>query len=412
MSAQLGNIDRTGLQSLAIELLYNICEQASLSSSGRKNTHALCRMRLVCKQLDFAVQLLLFVDVDLSTMKESLQLETTRSQLQMLANRNSAACRLSKSLTIRCGDLFSPSLPARITSWDNWKSADDIEIGLTKQALTLWITPTITSLYQTRKVRWVVGHYEPHSNIVAILYGLRYLPNLEDLTIELSRAPEDEFPLSWLSNLRFINISWRCTEIPTLFIHQLSQLIQQSPNLSRLDIRAVHKSARTLQQLFSGCSNPLQLEHLSLRGLCVTPDDFKSYALPHLKVLKSFSLTENTYIAPGGRDKFVPPNREIWEVLHCAKIQLSAIETDVAADPALLEYLSTFRDCQGLTLSPNMGTWACFESAHRFFHNILPGMITTLERLTLIPGAAGPWCFRDELNLNFQLSNILTLKNG
>ncbi|KAF9011706.1 hypothetical protein BDQ17DRAFT_1344658 [Cyathus striatus] len=373
----------TGLQNLAFELLHEICFQAAFSATGtnRLRLDILCKLRLVCKQMDYAAQPLIFARLHFNAGKLNTRLQRFRSQLEMTSGGTTQGCRLARRLVINYGDIFSRHSPS--SSVQHLKSGTEEFI---EKVLFEKLSSSIS-----HSTRWILGHYEPTWTIPRVFEGLKLLPSLQHLTLDISRISESYFPLSSLSNMRSIRLSWKYYGTPFRVLEELTKLIQQSPNLTDLEVTAIHKTKFSLGSLLHGVMRPLRLQTLKVYGLYVSPVDFQ-ICLPHLRELKSFELCKNTYIAPGGRETYIPPNFEIWRLMLQEQVYLDDISTDVVDDEALLEYLQVCPGIRSISLNPNMGTWASKEAAEVFYRDIIPKQ-PMLEELSLLPAAAGPWCY-------------------
>ena len=197
-----------------------------------------------------------------------------------------------------------------------------------------------------------MGEHDPQSIHDQIFESSQILP-LKELAVHILDGGTPSFRIGSLFNLRKICIEHSSfSSLPQKFIDRLATLISQCPNLAHLEVNCYQTSIEGLFRVINADhTNPLSIEHLSLKNVEVTPAGFE-LALRHLKALKYFGLVNNGPKLGG----LYADNSDIWAILRREKITLSTIFTDRFEPEAegLGLYLQAFPGLENFYVRPTV----------------------------------------------------------
>lgn len=284
----------TGFLSLPTELL----QEVAVETTGKT-------LRLVCKQVNFALEPQILSRIRLS----SIDLP---SQLENLATAEPKPTPISKYATQLniCASLYP--------SWHESRILTSEEEAKIKS----FLVPAVGSLTGVRKVSWFTYDSDPEWAILQVFDALASLPFLKDLYLRY-RAILDPFfqlrRLPHLENLTLIRTS-RLYNDPSAIIPVAKLIGWSQPKLTTLTI--IHdphdRSAPNLNDYLSETSMFLNITHFSLKGLSLKLD---ATVLPHLRSL--ISLTTEGIFSPqdqvSGNQGAGFSSGNIWSVLRIEK---------------------------------------------------------------------------------------------
>ena len=149
-----------------------------------------------------------------------------------------------------------------------------------------------------------------------------------------------------------------------------------------------------MDRIFLGCPKNIlpPLRRLYLHDCFVRINKF---TLPHLRQLTSLELICRQHgDLDWGLDCDYGHPRDIWSTFTGSGIQLEELVHNTT-NTSLLDYLSSYSGLKKLELSvsPSTNASSSDETATRFFSDVLPRHLVTLESLNLDAYFEGEWCF-------------------
>ena len=255
-----------------------------------------------------------------------------------------------------------------------------------------------SNLFLTQIISWCPNQKDHLWNQETIWSVIQSFPALRYLHIDtefLQFAPTFQA----FTTLESISIdASTCSEISWLYT-SLSKLYASCPTLTSLAISDGSgydflTTKNSVDQIFLGCSKNTpasRLRRLCLHDCFVRIDKF---TLPHLRQLTSLELLCGQHRDPDwGLDSCAHP-RDIWSTFIGSGIQLEELVHNTTTT-SLIDYLSSYSGLKKLKLSVSQFTNASSsdEAATRFFNDVLPRHVETLESLSLEAYYEGEWCF-------------------
>ncbi len=191
-------------------------------------------------------------------------------------------------------------------------------------------------------------------------------------------------------NLITVKVLWS-SERPERdhLLSEIASLLVRCPDLSTVDLSGKLLpigGVATLSKLFAEVSkmeSPLGIKTLGTSGVMVTPNDMNKLA-QHLRCLEFLAITYNPSKDPS------TTLCSICSTLQQHEIYLKGISMDIAPDPLLLSYLTSYSSLTHLRIRLEIPPANSSKLADQVYREILPHHRDTLELLELSsvrPGA-------------------------
>ncbi|KAF9449372.1 hypothetical protein P691DRAFT_728020 [Macrolepiota fuliginosa MF-IS2] len=384
----------TGLLALPTEVLQTIGDDLGPAKK---------QLRLVCVQLSVAMDPLVLSHLVINVTRPRLSMSV--SQLRLLAHGRSHTAHFIRELSIRSlAPAYDPQgMGAQLAfSGGSWGPTRKRDGGLGVQAgeadMKEHLEGAISNMVNLQVLRWKATPEDPKWTQLAVINGLAHTKSLGYLSLHLSFGSDtSNLWLDRLSGLKRIVISGSCDSFHDHIVKRLGDCISQSPEMSSIDIDRSYwhgdSNTPTLHSLL-GNAPLIRLKHLGLHGWFTRLDHV---TLPHLRFLKSLTLTNN-HDPPYNSHPYSSTAEDIWSALRVSEIHLDRISTDLV-NASLIEYLVSYSGLTRLYLrnitAPDQQT--SIQLAEVFFDSALAQHSFTLEDLYILPSYEGSWCFGEHI---------------
>lgn len=252
-----------------------------------------------------------------------------------------------------------------------------------------------TLIHNLSDSSWTFDYRDPAWIVELVIDALSYLAHIDDfhfrLTMESTENVEQPsaFPLHRLPPLRHLRVELQTRGMPNGGpLQSLTQLITKSPDLSSLHLKLPcgipANETGYLDDLLRDVPALEALTHLGvhLGVLCLGGQLTRN--IQHFRSLSSLELDGAD---PG-----------LWAEFLKNRIHLRNLVTR-QPDDALLDYLSSYSGAEHFKVGPYYGniTPQTEDLASRFFRDVLPCHLETLQTLDICPPHRGPsqWSFQD-----------------
>ncbi|KIK03195.1 hypothetical protein K443DRAFT_5612 [Laccaria amethystina LaAM-08-1] len=315
----------TGLLSLPTELLQDIGAEVGSSAKTEEKD-----LRLVCKQINFALEPQILSTIELSPIHLS-------SQVENLATAEPKPTPISKYATQL--NILYPLL-----------HQNRILLSEEEAKVRSFLFPAVGSLTGVRKVSLDLYASDPEWAFLLVLDAVASLPLLQDLHLRCWSVPKTPWqlrPLPHIVNFSYTH-TWGLGNDRNITIPVARFISWSQPKLKTLTItnQLYDKNIPNFNDFLFEPSDSafLNITHLSLSGLFVGLD---ATVIPHLRSLISLHL-ENIFSprdqGPGN------PGLFFWLSLQLENVHLQEIVTD-DVQLALIEYLTSFSGLRRLRLT-------------------------------------------------------------
>ncbi|KAF8961953.1 hypothetical protein BDZ97DRAFT_1826785, partial [Flammula alnicola] len=340
-------------------------------------------LRLVCHAICSAVEPLalshLSIDVKMNTINETIE------KLEAYAKHRTRATDYVRTVSI------SSLCPAeRPSHWPTWEYMagfvgnprvhrlqveDDFQNAL---------SAALFALNSVRALSWCTHRYDPNWAFGTISAYVT-IRRVQELSISFTAGchPNLAFlDMGGLHTLCFDDLARPGVDNASIVV-ALATVIENSPDLENLSITTgscgVTNNAPTLGDFFPKRLGrpPMQLKSLSLHTVRILLDATTLY---HLRSLESLSIHFNITTSIQGQS--LPA---IWKILGTESIHLKKVNVNIVdVEDELLDYLSSYEGIRDITFDNNEVIYSTTEAnvfASRFFHDVLPRIAGTLEKI-------------------------------